>query len=132
MKGLIGLALVAGLAVYAQAHGAHQHEAAKPHDGAAGEMVTMTGEVLDLACYLGEGEKGKGHQKCAKECLVKKHVAAGLLTADGKVYLLVEDHKHEKAFAPVRKLAAEQIKVTGRKTDKGGLQAILVQSLEQL
>lgn len=131
MKGLIGVALVAGLAVYVQAHGAQKHEEAAAPQKAAGDMVTMEGEVLDLACYLGEGEKGKEHQKCAKDCLVKKGVAPGLLTADGKVFVLVADHKHEKAFAPVLKLAAEHVKVTGRKTDTGGLQAILVQSVEQ-
>ncbi|OGR89512.1 MAG: hypothetical protein A3J74_02270 [Elusimicrobia bacterium RIFCSPHIGHO2_02_FULL_57_9] len=110
----------------------HKHEektqaAAQP----AGEAVTIAGEVLDLYCYLGHGATGREHKKCAKQCLLEKHVSAGLLSADGAVYLLVSDHKHEKAFAAVGRLAAEQVKVTGVKAVKGGLQAILVHKIEK-
>lgn len=109
-------------------HAGHQGMGGKQ---AAGETVTLAGEVLDLSCYLGHGSTGKKHQKCAKACLIEKHVSAGLLTADGTVYLLVQDHKHEKAFAPVGQLAAEKVKVTGVKAMKGGLQAILVHKVEK-
>jgi len=122
------------LAVGVWAHEGHKHEepAAARHAGEhAEETITVAGEVLDLSCYLGHGSSGKEHKKCAKACLLEKHVAAGLLTADGTVYLLVSDHKHEKAFAPVGQLAAEQVKVTGVKAMKGGLQAILVHKVEK-
>lgn len=113
------------------AHEGHKHEAAKAEEAEAGEAVTVTGEVLDLSCYLGHGSSGKEHKKCAKACLVEKKVSAGLLTADGSVYLLVQDHKHEKAFKPVAELAAEQVTVSGRKVVKGGLQGILVSQVEK-
>lgn len=105
----------------------HKHgESAK---GSPSQTVTLRGEVLDLSCYLGHGAKGKEHQKCAKACLVDKRVAAGLLTQDGKVYALVSDHKHEEEFAAVAPLAAEKVKVSGLKIEKGGLQAILVHAI---
>jgi hypothetical protein len=114
------------------AHEGHQHEAAKAAEAEAGEAITVTGEVLDLSCYLGHGSAGKEHKKCARACLVEKKVSAGLLTEDGSVYLLVQDHKHEKAFKPVGELAAEQVKVSGRKVVKGGLQGILVSQVEKV
>jgi hypothetical protein len=146
MKTRIGLAILAvALAAPwtpALAHEGHEHakeeKAADGHSGhdhgeagkaAEGQKVTVTGEVLDLSCYLGHDSKGKDHQKCAKACLLEKHVSAGLLTDDGKVFALVSDHKYEKAFAAVGQLAAEKVKVTGKKIEKGGLQAILVQSV---
>ena len=120
------------------AHGGEHH--GEPH----GEMrtvkkkaekspvVSLRGEVLDLSCYLGHGAKGKKHKKCAKACLVKKHVSAGLLTEDGSVLLLVMDHKHEKAFRGIGELAAENVVVTGTRAKKGGLNAILVHSVKKI
>ncbi|MDX6768795.1 MAG: hypothetical protein SF051_04635 [Elusimicrobiota bacterium] len=132
------VAIVAGLAVAAFAHEGEDHSKhGKGHTkeasaaAAPGEAVTVTGEVLDLSCYLGHASKGKEHQKCAKACLLDKKVPAGLLTADGSVLLLVPDHKHEKAFKPVGELAAETVTVRGRKVVSGGLPGILVESVEK-
>ncbi len=131
------VAIVAGLAVAAFAHEGEDHSKhGKSHSAAAaaasGEAVTVTGEVLDLSCYLGHASKGREHQKCAKACLLDKKVPAGLLTADGSVLLLVPDHKHEKAFKPVGELAAETVTVRGRKVVSGGLPGILVESVEKV
>lgn len=133
---LLGSMLVVG--ALGRAHEGHKHEAhrnkaasteqAAPADEAT---VTITGEVIDLSCYLDHEGKGKEHAKCAKMCLVQKHVPAGLLGDDGSVVLLVADHKHEKAFAPIPGWAAERVTVTGKKATKGGLNAILVTSAEK-
>lgn len=109
----------------------HKHQAHKHEGKAAAEKVTLTGEILDLSCYLAHEGKGKEHKKCAKACLIEKHVAAGLLTADGMVYVLVSSHDNEKAFKTVGDFAAEKAKVTGRKVISGGLQAILVEKIEK-
>lgn len=132
--GIVGAA-VAGLALAASAHEGEDHSKHGAGHGkaapAAVDTVTITGEVLDLSCYLGHGAKGRDHQKCAKACLLDKKVPAGLLTADGTVLLLVPDHKFEKAFKPVGELAAETVVVKGRKVVSGGLPGILVQSVEK-
>ncbi|MBI4369581.1 MAG: hypothetical protein HY547_05060 [Elusimicrobia bacterium] len=134
--GLLGLAaasmLTLGLAYAHEGHGHHDEKAEAQGKTAIAESVTVTGEVLDLSCYLGHGSAGKEHQQCAKDCLLKLHVPAGLLTSDGTVYLLVPDHKHEKAFVSVPKMAAQQIKVTGKRVMQGGLQAILVEKAEKI
>ena len=116
----------------AWAHEDHDHsKETKGAVEAKADVIEVKGEVLDLSCYLGHGAKGKDHQKCAKACLLDKKVPAGLLTADGQVYLLVPDHKHEKAFKPVGELAAETVTVRGRKVVSGGLQGIMVESVEK-
>lgn len=122
---LAGLALAAGV----RAHEGHKH--AEHKAAPAGETVTLTGEVIDLSCYLDHEGKGKEHQKCAKACLLEKRIPAGLLGDDGSVVLLVADHKHEKAFKPIPEWAAERVRVTGRKMQKGGLPALLVTGAEK-
>lgn len=132
---LLGSMLV--IAALGHAHEGHKHEGHKAHASAEQAApadkatVTVTGEVIDLSCYLDHEGKGKEHAKCAKMCLVQKHVPAGLLGDDGSVVLLVADHKHEKAFAPIPGWAAERVTVTGKKATKGGLNAILVTSAEK-
>lgn len=130
-----GLALILASAL-AGALGVHAHEGAHPeqHHGSAAadsKTATMTGEVIDISCYMDHGGKGKDHRKCAKECLLEKHVPAGLLGDDGSVTLLVADHKHEKAFKGIPGWAAERVTITGKRVEKGGLPAILVHSAEK-
>ena len=119
-------ALVVAAALSARAAD-EKKEAAAP----AAATVTMTGEVLDLSCYLGHGAMGKEHKDCGKACILNKHAAAGLLAADGKVYVLIADHESEKEFHKVGEMCGEKAKITGTKSDKGGLNAILVSKVEK-
>lgn len=128
MNALLPLLLALGSAV--SSHDGHKHDGHK-HDAAAPASVTVTGEVLDMDCYMGHGGSGKEHKTCAQACLTKKGSAAGLLSADGAVYLLVADHSREKEYLPVRKLGGEQVKVTGKVQSKGGVQALVVEKVEK-
>jgi len=91
----------------------------------AQEAVTVSGEVVDLACYLSKGSKGKRHKTCAELC-AKKGLPLGVLTDAGDVYLLIEDHDDPGPYETVKGLAAERVEVTGKKFTKGGVQSILV------
>ena len=95
---------------------------------AAGDKVT--GEVVDLSCYLHHPETSTGasHRKCAEMC-AKKGLPMGLLTSDKQVYLLLEDHENPKAYATVIGKAAQQATVEGDKVTVGGVQAIVVESV---
>lgn len=97
----------------------------------AGEKVTLQGEVLDSACYIAHGEKGKGHEKCAKMCL-RKGAPAALLTDDGKVLLLIAKHGEEGLYKEMEKLAAQRIEVTGEKFEKGGMVAVELDTIKGL
>jgi hypothetical protein len=89
------------------------------------EPVTVKGEIVDLACYLSKGSKGKRHKTCAELC-AKKGLPIGVLSDSGDVYLLIEDHDDPAPYESAKGLAGEQAEVTGKKFTKGGIQSILV------
>lgn len=97
---------------------------AAPHAGAQ-EAVTVSGEVVDLACYLSKGSKGKRHKQCAILC-AKKGLPIGVLTDAGDVYLLIEDHDDPAPYEAAKELAGERATVSGKKFSKGGVQSVLV------
>ena len=92
---------------------------------------TITGEVVDLACYLSHPATGHGpgHRKCAETC-AKKGIPMGILTEDKQVFLLLEDHDTPKPYADALAKAAETITVEGEKVMQGGLNGIVVQSVK--
>jgi hypothetical protein len=53
------------------------------------EEITVTGEVLDMACYIANNLSGPEHADCARTC-IKNGLPVGIKSkTDGKVYLLV-------------------------------------------
>lgn len=53
------------------------------------EEITVTGEVLDMACYIASNLSGPDHADCARTC-IKNGLPVGIKSRnDGKVYLLV-------------------------------------------
>jgi len=90
---------------------------------------TISGEVLDMTCYMASGAKGDGHKECAATC-IKGGSPMGLLTSDGKVYLLVENHDKKDGYAQAKTHAGEQITVTGTVAEKGGVQSIIVNEVK--
>jgi hypothetical protein len=56
----------------------------------AGKVVTLVGEIVDYSCYLQLGKHGTKHRDCGQKCL-KNGQPIGLLTKDGKLYLLMEE-----------------------------------------
>ena len=71
---MVGVALVVGGGA-AWAHEEHEHGAGTAPQEALGEAAaqeqTLTGEVVDVFCYLSHGEEGLGvkHAGCAKKCI---------------------------------------------------------------
>jgi len=98
-----------------------------------GEDVTVTGEVLDAACYVAHGRKGAGpgHRRCAEECVQKKMFPIGLLTEKEEMLLLVPDHADEKPYEQLKDYAAQTVTVTGKKITRGGLPAVIVESVQK-
>jgi hypothetical protein len=89
------------------------------------EPVTVKGEIVDLACYLSKGSKGRRHKTCAQLC-AKKGLPIGVLSDGGDVYLLIEDHDNPAPYESAKGLAGEEAEVTGKKFTKGGIQSILI------
>lgn len=100
--------------------------AAKPQPPAEGP-VTLVGEVLDLACFLSRGDRGKAHKKCARVCVLGG-TPMGLLADNGDVYLLLDNHEKQAPYEAAKKLAAERVKVTGQLVIRGGLRGVVVET----
>lgn len=98
--------------------------AVPPNDG-TGEEVSVKGEVLDMSCFMASGAKGEGHKGCAEKCL-SNGMPIGLLGSDGKVYLLVEDHKNAEPYQSLKKQAAAQVSVTGKYFQRNGMPGIVI------
>ena len=104
--------------------------AKKPLDG---KLVTVTGEVIDLSCYLQLGKHGEKHKACGTKCL-QSGQPIGLLTKDGDIYMLMaEEHdpRRDGQTEDFRKAAIESfakiIEVTGTETAHNGFRALYVQ-----
>lgn len=88
---------------------------------AAGQTVTVKGEVLDMTCYIDHQAMGAKHAACAKTC-IESGLPVGLKGEDGKTYLLVGQHKPiNKQLAPY---AAKVITVQGKFVSRDGFHMI--------
>jgi hypothetical protein len=96
---------------------------------AAAKETSLTGEVLDLSCYMKSGAKGPEHKSCAAGCL-KNGNPVGLLASDGKVYLVVEDHKNADPYKELINHPAEQVKLTGTLQNRNGMPGIVLSKME--
>lgn len=92
---------------------------------------TVTGEIVDMACYIPHPETGRGnsHRKCADTC-VKKGLPMGLLTADKQLYLLLENHDNPKPYDELKQKAAQTVTVEGNKVTQGGVQGLVVEAVK--
>jgi hypothetical protein len=84
----------------------------------SGSEITVTGEVLDMACYLDHGAHGEKHADCAKMCIASG-LPVGIKSADGTVYLLIGDHK--PANDKLAEYAAKTITVKGKFVSRDGI-----------
>ncbi|HWE36186.1 MAG TPA: hypothetical protein VG406_06405 [Isosphaeraceae bacterium] len=97
-----------------------------------GQPISVTGEVIDLSCYLQVGKHGDKHRDCGQKC-ARNGQPLGLLTQDGTVYMLI-DEEHDPRRDGLTTLRKELIDhmayvvhVQGTLTDVEGQKAIYVQ-----
>jgi hypothetical protein len=97
-----------------------------------GKIVTVTGEIMDISCYLQLGKHGEKHKPCGTKCL-QAGQPIGLLTKAGGIYMLMEeDHDPRRDGQTTLRQAAidnfaKIMEVTGTETSVGGYKAIFVQ-----
>jgi len=98
-----------------------------------GKVVTVTGEIIDLSCYLQLGKHGEKHKACGTKCL-QSGQPIGLLAKDGTVYMLMaEEHdpRRDGQTEGFRRAAidnfAKIVEVTGTETSNNGSRALYVQ-----
>lgn len=111
---------------------AHAEEGLKHGHKEAGKTGSQTiqGEVLDMVCFMSHEGRGPKHKSCALKC-VKEGAPMGIITEDGKVYLLLEDHESKKPYEQIKDWAGSQATVKGDLYQRGGVQSIVVKSSEK-
>jgi len=116
LKFAVAATFAAALAISPLA-AAQEHEHGK--DAAASKEVT--GEVVDMMCYIDHNAVGEKHgQSCGAKC-IKSGGPAGIVS-EGKAYLVVGEHK------PINDQLAEycgkNITVKGKIAERGGIAMI--------
>ena len=88
---------------------------------AADQANSVTGEVVDLMCYLDHGAKGAKHSGCCAKC-IESGGPVGLLTADNQLYLIIGAHKtmNDELVA----YAAKTITVQGKVVERNGMKMV--------
>lgn len=127
----VAVALGTFAAVAAAQHGEHEgHSDMKAMKMEKGGEVTLTGEVLDMYCYMKHPDMGQGpdHAKCAKNC-IRKGLPIGFLS-DGEVYLII-GKEHESAKDLVVDFAGTQAVLKGTLITHDGVKAIEIESIEK-
>jgi len=94
----------------------------------ADDAKSVTGEVVDLMCYLDHGAKGEKHAGCATKC-IKSGGPVGLLTKDDQLYLVVGDH--EPMNSDLAPHAGKTVTLTGKVVERNGMKLIENAKLEK-
>jgi len=118
---LVTLFAIMGFVAIAAAQEAKKEEAPKP--------VTMTGEVLDMYCYMDHKAMGADHAKCAQSC-AKKGLPIGFMSSDGTVYLIL-GKEHEPVNAMVADFAGKKSTITGLIRENGGIKGIELMTIAE-
>src|SRR5436309_15115703 len=94
---------------------AHEEQGKDSLDAAATKEIT--GEVVDMMCYVDHNATGDKHAGCAAKC-IKGNGPVGIVS-DGKAYLIVGDHKPmNDALA---EFAGKTITIRGKMAERGGI-----------
>ena|SRR5882724_7558552 len=90
--------------------------------------VTLKGEVVDMHCYIANGEKGANHAGCANAC-ISRGVSPGFLASDGKLYLIFND-KLTPVKDKIANLAGQPVALTGTLVERDGVRAVILKHIE--
>ena len=135
---VVGL-LMSSHAVWAQSEHEHEHGHEHGHGAGSAEQPvasaaapqedTLTGEVVDVFCYLDHGEEGLGkkHASCAKKCI--KNGLPVAIKVGNELYL-ASLADHEPANELLADYAAQQVTVHGKIMERDGQKFIAISHVE--
>jgi hypothetical protein len=101
----------------------------KNHVPGQGREITVTGEVLDMTCYIASNLSGPEHAKCAKEC-IKRGLPAGIKAEDGKVYLLT-GKPGDSVNAELADYAAQIVTIRGQESSRDGFAQLQIEEIRK-
>lgn len=119
MRTILAMSLVLALAAPAMAHGDHDES----------KEVNLTGEVVDLTCFMDHDSKGARHASCARKC-IEKGMPVGLLSGDTLYTVIISSH--ESPNAKLAPLAGKMVTIHGAVTVKNGMHVIDMESVAEV
>ena len=94
------------------------------------QEILVTGEVLDMTCYIANNLSGPDHAECARVC-IRSGEPAGIKTKDGKVYLLTGE-PGQSINAKLAEYAAQVVTIKGKQTVRDGFAQLQVEEIRKL
>ncbi len=101
-----------------------------PAGAFAADTVSVTGEVVDSACYIKMGAKGDAHRECAQKCADAGIPLAILEDGSNKVIWLASAKDVDTPNKQLRQHAAQKVTVTGSWAERGGAKILVVESVK--
>ncbi len=93
-----------------------------------GERVTVTGEVVEMWCYLEAGDRGAAKKACATAC-AKAGNPIALVDDKGELYLLAGLKSHQPAQELLLDKLSERVTVTGTLVKNPNARMIYIESV---
>jgi hypothetical protein len=94
---------------------------AQEKEKSGGQEVSVTGEVIDMSCYVDHGATGEKHAGCAKKC-IESGLPVGIKANDGKTYVVIGDHK--PLNSELANDAAKTVTVKGKLVSRDGINMV--------
>ena len=97
------------------------------------KVVTLTGEIVDVSCYLQLGKRGEKHVACGQKCVLAGQ-PAGILDDEGNLTLVMPEQHHPRRDGEVSlaqtmaDLMGKRVTATGMLTDLRGSRALYLQA----
>lgn len=93
--------------------------------------VTVTGEIIDVKCYINgmQGGRGPEHEDCAIAC-IKGGLPVGIVDKNDKTYMLVPAKGMKGANEALLPFVAKNVTVKGTVKGKGGTDLLYYTSVE--
>lgn len=94
------------------------------------QEILVTGEVLDMTCYIAYNLSGPEHAECARVC-IRNGAPVGIKAQDGKVYLLSSE-PGQSVNAELADYAAKIVTIKGRQTVRDGFAQLQIEEIQKL
>ena len=93
-----------------------------------GERLTVSGEVVEMWCYLEAGDRGAAKKACATACARAGNPIA-LVDDKGELYLLAGLKSHQPAQELLLDKMSERVTVTGTLVKNPNARMIYIESV---